>query len=316
MYDFTGQECPICKEKFAADDDIVVCPECGTPHHRSCWQENGVCANQEKHASGFEWTPVATQETQADTMPNGAAQQDQQAASNAQQNTASNEAGNPNNSGFDYSQLYNNTYTPPQQSAQAQEAGIPNLDPDSTIEQIPVSDWSVFIGKSNYLYMMLFKQMELMHRRAVFCFSAAVFGPFYFAYRKAWKPALIWVTTQLLVNLPSLLYALQITGSPLTAGMSADLLYRLSAAAAVLNLPLMFLRGFYGVYWYKNESIKRINKIRAAYPDANQRQYVLRAKGGTSWGAVFLLAGVMILIGMIVSMFVGPNISALYQLLA
>lgn len=309
MYDFTGQECPICKKKFAENDDVVVCPACGTPHHRSCWQEHGVCANQQKHASGFEWTPVTEQKVQADATPNGTA--DHQ----AQETAASDKEHNPNRSGFDYSQLYNSTYTPPQQSEQAQEAGIPNLDPDSTIEQIPVADWSVFLGNSNYLYMMLFKQMELMHRRAVFCFSAAVFGPFYFAYRKAWKPALIWAMAQLLVNAPAMLYALQVTGSPLTAGMSADFLYRLAATASVLTLPMMFFRGFYGVYWYKNESIKQINKIRDAYPDANQRQYVLRAKGGTSWSAVFLLAGIMILIGIVASFFVGPDINALYQLL-
>ena len=36
MIDYTGLECPICGEKFTAQDDIVVCPECGAPHHRDC----------------------------------------------------------------------------------------------------------------------------------------------------------------------------------------------------------------------------------------------------------------------------------------
>ena len=26
--------CPVCKKQFEDGDDIVVCPECGTPHHR------------------------------------------------------------------------------------------------------------------------------------------------------------------------------------------------------------------------------------------------------------------------------------------
>ena len=36
MIDYTGLECPICGEKFTAQDDIVVCPECGAPYHRAC----------------------------------------------------------------------------------------------------------------------------------------------------------------------------------------------------------------------------------------------------------------------------------------
>ena len=31
--------------------DIVVCPECGTPHHRKCYIENGKCANADKHGT-------------------------------------------------------------------------------------------------------------------------------------------------------------------------------------------------------------------------------------------------------------------------
>lgn len=46
---FTKYICPVCEEAFKENDDVVVCPECGTPHHRSCWAENGKCFNEEKH---------------------------------------------------------------------------------------------------------------------------------------------------------------------------------------------------------------------------------------------------------------------------
>jgi len=52
---FTGEKCLFCTERFGDTDDVVVCPECGTPHHRSCYAENGFCANAERHAEGFEW---------------------------------------------------------------------------------------------------------------------------------------------------------------------------------------------------------------------------------------------------------------------
>lgn len=56
MFRFSGEHCPVCGKAFSQQDDIVVCPDCGTPHHRECWFENGVCANAEKHG-GFEWKP-------------------------------------------------------------------------------------------------------------------------------------------------------------------------------------------------------------------------------------------------------------------
>lgn len=54
---YTGYKCPVCDQVFAAGDDVVVCPECGTPHHRACYQKTGHCANEEGHASGKQWEP-------------------------------------------------------------------------------------------------------------------------------------------------------------------------------------------------------------------------------------------------------------------
>ena len=54
MNNYLNSECPYCGKKFTENDDIVVCPDCGTPHHRGCYKEHGVCANNELHG-GFEW---------------------------------------------------------------------------------------------------------------------------------------------------------------------------------------------------------------------------------------------------------------------
>ena len=54
---FTNETCPVCNNTFDHDDDIVVCPECGTPHHRECYMENKNCANHHKHSEDFRWEP-------------------------------------------------------------------------------------------------------------------------------------------------------------------------------------------------------------------------------------------------------------------
>lgn len=55
MIDYTGTKCPICGQPFLKGDDIVVCPECGAPYHRACYQKAGKCIFSDKHGSGEVW---------------------------------------------------------------------------------------------------------------------------------------------------------------------------------------------------------------------------------------------------------------------
>lgn len=48
---YTNYKCPICNNQFNEEDDVVVCPECGTPHHRECYIQNRNCANADKHGT-------------------------------------------------------------------------------------------------------------------------------------------------------------------------------------------------------------------------------------------------------------------------
>lgn len=57
MTRYTGNHCPVCEQAFTDEDDIVVCPDCGTPYHRACWQKVGACMHKSEHAAGFEWQP-------------------------------------------------------------------------------------------------------------------------------------------------------------------------------------------------------------------------------------------------------------------
>ncbi len=48
---YTNYKCPVCQNIFEEEDDVVVCAECGTPHHRECYIQNGKCFNEEKHGT-------------------------------------------------------------------------------------------------------------------------------------------------------------------------------------------------------------------------------------------------------------------------
>ncbi len=44
--------CPVCDKDFKDGDDIVICPSCGAPYHRACYQQVGQCVFTARHASG------------------------------------------------------------------------------------------------------------------------------------------------------------------------------------------------------------------------------------------------------------------------
>jgi len=55
MTNYNSINCPICDKHFNDEDDIVVCPDCGAPHHRECWHKHGECQFKEIHSEGFVW---------------------------------------------------------------------------------------------------------------------------------------------------------------------------------------------------------------------------------------------------------------------
>lgn len=55
MSRFENKLCPVCRERFRDGDDIAVCPECGTPHHRACYLQQNKCGMEELHGLGYVW---------------------------------------------------------------------------------------------------------------------------------------------------------------------------------------------------------------------------------------------------------------------
>lgn len=53
---YINEKCPLCGQPFTEQDDVVVCPDCGAPHHRACWYGKGSCAHAAEHSAGYVWT--------------------------------------------------------------------------------------------------------------------------------------------------------------------------------------------------------------------------------------------------------------------
>ncbi len=53
--DYYNHRCPVCEKVFEKDSEIVVCPICGAPHHRDCYETLMHCHFQDKHQEGFDY---------------------------------------------------------------------------------------------------------------------------------------------------------------------------------------------------------------------------------------------------------------------
>lgn len=68
MLNYTGLPCPVCEKEFTDGDDIVVCPVCGAPYHRACYEEKGSCIFEDLHQEGKDWAPPAQEQPEFDLL--------------------------------------------------------------------------------------------------------------------------------------------------------------------------------------------------------------------------------------------------------
>ena len=218
MARYTGNHCPVCEQEFTDNDDIVVCPDCGTPYHRACWQKVGACMHQSEHAAGFEWKPEvgagAAEAAHAATCPNcgthntpgavrcshcgcplpkageeapGAAPQkpQDQGPIYARNPGDVNPGGAPRNDRAAPGP-HIDTYSAGPDGIQRREIG-----PEDPIEGIKAKDWAAFVGRSPMYYLMQFFRMSETKQKVTLSLSAFLFGPAYLFYRKMWKQGLL-----------------------------------------------------------------------------------------------------------------------------
>ena len=325
MPKYYGCPCEGCGEPLTLKDDIVVCPDCGAPYHRTCYEKLGRCIHSPAHAAGYEWH-FPYQDAELRTCPScgertlrseeicrccGAALPPETEAD--EQLNDRKAAQDEQHGGFDYERFYRQyeqqTMDPLHRNLQAA------FGKDELIDGIPSSDWMTYIGTAAPAYLNDYSRMQLQHTKISMCFSALVFGPFYFFYRKAWKPAFGFLAAELVVALPTLLSMMQATGSPLTAGISSTAIVVLSRIMTVFSFALVMLRTLYAKWLYRKSAAERIRRIRAEFPDAAQRRAVLSAQGGVSIAGVIGAFVLLMVLGACATVLMGPNLDALAGML-
>ena len=211
MLDYTGIKCPVCEKPFQAGDDIVVCPQCGAPYHRECYQKEGKCKFEELHEQGKNWEPPAppqkpdvSAEIKDQECPNcgklnahSALFCDQCGASLSGNPTAhQNQNANPASAKKQNPYASNPTPFPgasPFPGGGMGGAPMPfaldplgGVGPDELIDDIPASEMAKLVQTNTAYYLPVFRNLK-KYKRNRFNFCAFLFSGGWMIYRKQYK---------------------------------------------------------------------------------------------------------------------------------
>ncbi len=295
MYYYEGHTCPVCGKPFDENDDIVVCPQCGLPHHRACWATQGHCHLQHLHGTTEQWNP--DKDTSAPTDQSATYQccprcqtKNPQYAEFCQHCgshlTASNDwtSDNPKKASYGEYQPFRNTAY----------SAYPT-DRDEELDGIKADDLTAFVGQRADYYLPRFRQMSRNNKNASWNWAAFLFGPLWLLYRKMYAYGTLLILLELLHTIASEI-TFKVMGIRFTDNMTYAEIYRavesslaipehmycliaVSILSAILFI-ISILLALYGNRLYRDHCSKTITRLREKTPDLTSGE--LGTSGGTS----------------------------------
>lgn len=258
--DFKYYNCDGCHEPFQENDDIITCPECGTPQHRSCYDAAGGCVNKDKHGTDFEWNQQSSfKEEDAETREKMVQMQTEDRATQSIKDSIS--RGEMPEVDDIIEQRIN--------------AVCPGITDEQRKEQVCGHDiglTSAFVGNNVSKYIGKFRKMEQLNGRT-FNWAAFLFSPYWFFWRKLYKPGIIFATLTICADIFMfrLMQPLQsIIETYMTSGMEAlteqDLLDMTSTMIpmyiiAIVTLIVKLIIGFKADKMYRNYTKRTLDQF-------------------------------------------------------
>ncbi len=207
--DYIGHKCQACDSTFKVGDDVVVCPECGTPHHRECYINLGHCVNEDKHQEGFDYLESLKEEKVS--ANNSSTSQDENdftlkecdvcKAKNPSQAFFCSRCGSPLNEKSQQNENTENKSTDNEGDNKTEDtstpfSGMPNVvlfDPLAGVkpetdlgDSVTVGECAKFVKQNTPYFIAVFNNLKKFNRTR-FNFCAAIFSGGYLLYRKMYK---------------------------------------------------------------------------------------------------------------------------------
>ena len=306
MFKYSGASCPVCHKKFTEDDDIVVCPDCGAPHHRACYMQNGRCALADSHGSGKAWQPPEQPE-QRNTVEdihcpncgtNNPRANERCSVCGAPLGVYETETENGRHEQNASAQPGGNQYGwqdgQPWRNASADRGGIPpippnpfttpygGLDPDEMIGDISARDYVLFTGSNSYYFLPKFKDFSEKKRTFVQNWAAFFFTYFYYLYRKMYGLGLLILAAFLVLSAPAAIINMStLQDTMIQLGLITAPMFNIAVTQQLVIMANVFsalafgLRVFLGLYTnklYYSHARNRILAVREQ-PSSSEEDY-------------------------------------------
>ena len=268
MSRFDNKLCPVCRRPLTDKSDVVVCPVCGTPHHRACYMKNNRCGVESWHASGFVWQGHLPDEPANEPPPQQGSDDPHHAEypQGAEAPDMSGGFGQPVDIEEFLEQLQKQT-----------------MDDRRGEDGVSSRELSAFVGRSVMHYSQAFAAFRApaapggKKRKVFFNLCAGLFAPVHQFYRRMDLIGVILLLLELFYYIPTLLSVI--------GAANAALLRNISLITSLVSFVVMVLMCMFGDYLYYRFTVKRIKKIRMAYDDGKAEGYyeALAEKGNPSW---------------------------------
>ena len=286
---YEGLTCPVCHAKLFPEDDIAVCPECGAPHHRSCYAYAGKCAYSDTHGTPLQWKMP---EINADGENGGAEE-------NVCPKCGKSKARDALFCPYCGESFLNRGEKPPEQSP-GSPFGAPfrggawmdqlpdplgGVAPDETVDGLPVKETAAFVTVNTQRYIPAFKSLDKDRKKLVHWNWAAFFLPeCWLFYRKCYKVGILAIFIALISNIfatPFMLeYSNILSALPTDVNYSQQqlTLHIMENIASIPSRTLWFAGislaillcvhvffGLFGDYIYKRHVVSRITAIKSEF---------------------------------------------------
>lgn len=290
MFRYYNDDCPVCRHRFTENDDIVVCPVCGTPHHRDCYVSNGGCANDSLHDGGFSFVSASDGKGENEEKKSANVRVCKNCGTRLENGSSvCSHCGTYNDDIKTGTSSGSSSFTPP-------FAGFTtDINDSELINNVPVGDLKRFIGGNWFYYIPVFYNYAKNKIKVRVNMSAFIGTWAWLLSRKMYFTGIICaLITAISFGFTYFFSALcatalnisdeYITFSAITNSGKPLLVTGYLIYSIVSNIPLvmMILLGLFGNRMYMKKCIKNVKAINKKSKSAEEFNERLQRKGGLS----------------------------------
>lgn len=291
---YENVQCPVCSEKFTYEDNVVVCPTCGTPHHRECYEKLGRCVNVDQHKEDYVWNNPEQEEITKQV-------EKEQLKKESKGTTKDKSINLPKN------------MNPYEKEELLKMVGYRKLEPHEKIGGITVEDYGTYANKRKHKYLPKFYRMSKTGSRISWNWVAFFFPVPWLFYRKMFK---VGVLVAILIAIVPAVFTKQFTDHyqealqvQKTAIEREDLNLNevrealpepplAHTATSYIFFTCQIILGLFGNYIYMKKANKDIKEIRRIKQDEQLSLEQIRKKGSPSIKFIVLA---LVVIGLVLN---------------